>query len=226
MPTKPKVDSKTITKAKTEEEIRDFIKDCKNCHDPETVLKEFGESLTRSNNQDYLMMTMNGFKAVTLHEFTNGMLMTEVIPDKYRTFAIDMLRQLQLDYSCQTVGEKALAELATVNFIRILDIQEKMMESLDTQKAMSHRHNSCQNNLNIGHVNALNACERTMVELRLLNFLSKELDRAQRHYLMAIHTLIVMKQPLMQVNIKTDTTVIGQNQLVQTNGHAKFNNPI
>ena len=48
---------------------------------------------------------------------------------------------------------------------------------------------------------------------------SQELDRANRHYLASIQTLKAMKQSPMQDNIKTDTAIIGQNQLVQANSH-------
>jgi len=203
-------------------QIRDYLGQLRSHDDPEAILEEVGRTLmadVKEGNKQYPMISMDDFKAATLHEFNNGVLMAEVIPDKYRTFAIYMLRQLQQDYNCQTAAEKALAELATINYIHTLDLQQRIMEGLDTQKTMSHSHNSCERDINIGHAKALNACERTFVELKLLNILSKECDRANRQFLMTIQTLRVMKQPPLKVNIKTEAAVIGQNQIVQTNGH-------
>ena len=47
--------------------------------------------------------------------------------------------------------------------------------------------------------------------------MGKELDRANRHYLTAIQTLRMLKQPPMQLNIRANTAVVGQNQIVQAN---------
>lgn len=207
---------------KNTNQIRKEISKYKSGDDPEIILSEVGNGLAEAakNGRDPdLMATMSDFKALTLNEFSNGTLMTEVIPDKYRTFAIEMLRKLQQDYNCQTVAEKALAELATINYIRTLDLQERIMESLSTQKSMSYSHNSCERDLNIGHVKSLNACERTFIELKFLNILSKEYDRANRQFLMAIQTLKMMKQPPLKVSIRTESAVFGQNQIIQTNGH-------
>jgi hypothetical protein len=53
--------------------------------------------------------------------------------------------------------------------------------------------------------------------VQYLGVLSKDLDRAHNQYLTAVQTLKSYRQPALQVNIKTRTAVIGNNQLVQTN---------
>ena len=134
------------------------------------------------------------FKALTLKEFDNGMLMTTVIPEQYRTLAVDMSRKLQKEYDCQNVSEKATCELVTVNFVRVLEIQRKLNNVLGLGTTTQ--------NLN-----------------QYMAVLSKELDRANRHYQSILQTLRLMKQSPLQITVKAQTAVIGQNQLVQTNNN-------
>lgn len=135
-------------------------------------------------------------RAMTLFEFQNGALMVSSIPDQYRTFAVDMSRRLQEDYHCSLQSEKALAELATINFIRTIEVQRKITNFLD--------------------INSL-----TDNGVKYLAIMSKELDRANRHFLAAIQTLNMLKQPPVRVNVKADTAILGQNQFIQENKNVK-----
>ena len=132
------------------------------------------------------------FKAMTLGEFENGTLLTVAVPELYRTFAIDLMRRFHEEYKCQTPSEKATAELAAENYVRVLDLQRRMTNYLSKDSV-------------------------TDLGLRFLDILSKEMDRAQRHYLTTIQTLKSLRQPPMQLNIKASTAVVGQNQIVQSN---------
>lgn len=117
--------------------------------------------------------------------------MIGAVPERYRTFAIDFNRNLQKEFECQTPSEKATAELVTVNFIRTLEIQHKII----------WRHEQGVDE----------------IAMKYIAILSKELDRANRHYLNSLQTLKMLKQPTLEVNIKTQTAVVGQNQIVQAN---------
>lgn len=118
--------------------------------------------------------------------------MSSAIPEKYRAFCIDLSRSLQKEYQCEMPSEKATAELVAVNFIRTLEIQNKINSYLGRG-------------------------EITDMGVRYVAVLSKELDRANRHYLSSLQTLKMIKQPAIEVNIKTQTAVVGQNQIVQSN---------
>ena len=135
------------------------------------------------------------FKALTLLEFDNGMLMTLALPEHYETLAINMSRELQVEYGCKTISEKATAELIAINYCRTLEIQRRINSYLQE-----------------GSI--------TDMGVRFLGVLSKELDRANRHYLMAVQTLRAMKQPPLKLTIKTDTAILGKNQIIQANRQA------
>ena len=114
------------------------------------------------------------------------------IPEQYKTFGVDMMRQLQKEYNCTTISEKATAELATISYIRTLGVQSRINSYLGKG-------------------------ELTEIGVKFLAVMSKELDRANRHYLTAIQALRLLKQPPMQIKVSADTAIIGQNQVVQAN---------
>ena len=143
-------------------------------------------------NKSFDTSNIDLVKAMSLDEFENGVLLANSLPELSRTLAIDLMRKIQKEYLCTTPSEKATAELAALSYVRTLDIQRRIT-----------------NYLEIGTF--------TDLGVHYLDMLSKELDRANRHYLTAIQTLRTMKQPPLQFNIRADTAVVGQNQVVQTN---------
>lgn len=156
--------------------------------DPKRVSEKAKEELgnmAAGNHQ--ALSTSATYKYLTLSEFENGILMANTMPEKYQSFAIQMLRRLQEEYGCQTASEKATAEVVTINFIQILDLSQKMK----------------------------NVCEYsgTRIGQGCMAILSKELDRANRHYLESLQVLKRLKQAPLQVNINAN---IGQNQVIQT----------
>jgi len=200
---------KTANKLKTLEEVKNELNErLHTIYDPDAVLREAQEKIEKpkllSNEDDdgpdeednQLTEKDPLFKAMTLSEFHNGALMVSGVPEQYRTFGIDMFRKIQEEYSCITISEKAIAELATINYIRTLEIQRRITAYLDM--------NSLTDN-----------------GVKYLAIISKELDRANRHFLTAIQTLRMIKQPSFNVNIKTNTAIVGQNQLIQENQNVK-----
>lgn len=130
------------------------------------------------------------FKAMTLYEFENGVLLTTAVSEAYKTLAIDLSHKLQKDFDCQSNAEKSLAEIATINYIRTLDIQRRMTNYLEK-----------------GSI--------TDIGVRFLDVMSRELDRANRHYIQSVEALKMFKQPPMNLKINANTAVVGQNQVVQ-----------
>lgn len=195
MPIKVKTTDKAIIPKKTSEEIRSFLSKCKIGNDPDLILQEVYKEFSDSKSDKLATNVMdNAFKAITLFEFENGALMTTVIQEGYKTFGVDMMRKVQEEYACETIIEKATAELATINYIRTLEVQRRITAYLDM--------NSLTDN-----------------GVKYLAIMSKELDRANRHYLTAVQVLRSLKQVPFQLTVKANTAVIGQNQLVQANSH-------
>jgi hypothetical protein len=58
---------------------------------------------------------------------------------------------------------------------------------------------------------------------RYLAMLWKELDRANRHYLTSLNTLLEMKKPQMSINVKTKNAYFSQNQQINNNNQEDEN---
>ncbi|MFH0936930.1 MAG: hypothetical protein V1808_01400 [Candidatus Daviesbacteria bacterium] len=183
--------TKTLVPVKTLDQIKDRIGEFRSGYDPKHALEKADKELGDNNGAQVTDPESFVFKALTLYEFHNGVLLTTVVSEQYKTLAIDMSRNLQKEFNCQNSAEKGLAEIATINYIRTLDIQRRINNYLEK-----------------GSINDTG--------VRFLDVMSKELDRANRHYLVAVEALKVFKQPSMQLKISANTAVVGQNQLVQT----------
>lgn len=128
--------------------------------------------------------------AMSLYEFDNAGLLVTGVSEEYRTFVNDFSKKLQLENDCQKESEKSLAHITALNYVRIMQIQARIKAYLSK-----------------GSV--------TDTGVGYLNVMSKELDRAERHYLTSLQALRILKMPQMEVNIRTQTAIVGQNQAVQ-----------
>lgn len=200
---------------KSMDEMIEEVKRYQTNDEPEAVLKEASKWVNSYKDPEMLPVSMDFFKASTLNEFNNGVLMCEGIFEQFRPLAISFMRGLIKDYDCQTAGERATAELATMEYIRCLELNQRMKESFFHQDALGRQH-GCGNS-SFADYKSCGACRKLDIEQRLFETMGKELDRAHRHFHAAIQTLRMAKQPPLQVNVRTDTAVIGQNQQVQTN---------
>jgi hypothetical protein len=137
-----------------------------------------------------------------------------VVDDK--DLQADLLEQLTQEYDCQTPSELTLVNIASVNYTHYFKILQQINSCEISLQALYYGHHNCGPD-GYHPVNSINGCKRSQFELLRLGILSKEADRVFRHYLNAINTLRRMKQLPIQINIKTQTAVFGQNQVVQAN---------
>jgi len=181
-----------LVKIKSIGEIKKTMSEMSLGFDSKYILRRAEEEMKDFKKDTRVASNTNYYKAMTLFEFDKGVLLLNSTPDLHRVFALEFSKNLQAEYSCKTPSEKSIAEIISLNFVRILDIQQKINAYLEMKTI---------NPNGIGY----------------LNVMSKELDRAQRHYLTSLQALKMLKTPLLEVNIKTQTAVVGQNQIVQSN---------
>jgi len=108
---------------------------------------------------------------------------------KYKTLIKEFSHEIIKDYSCVNSIEKALAEVIANAYVRIIDNSQRLN-------------------------NQLNASEITQISNIYIANLSKQIDRANRQYISAIMTLKQMKSPLVELNIRTNTAFISENQQI------------
>ncbi len=148
--------------------------------------KKEGHKFTDDKNDAVL-------KAMALYEFDKGVLMSMGLTDTAQPFAIQLSQDYQKEYKCETVSRRSLAELAALNYCRILDIQRRISSYLGRG-------------------------EFTDMGVKYLSMLSKDLDRAQRHYLTSMHALEMGLQQPLTVSIRTNTANIAGQQAIQQVG--------
>jgi hypothetical protein len=176
-------------------DIREMMDQVTISDDPVSILKDAKKEIESSEigvSSKSASWESTLCKAMSLFEFDKGVLMSSAVPERLRTFSIEFSRNLQKEYKCENPSEKATAELVAINFVRTLDIQTRINGYLGRG-------------------------EITDMGVRYLAVLSKELDKANRHYLNSLQTLKMIKLPALEVNIKTQTAIVGQNQLIQAN---------
>jgi len=133
------------------------------------------------------------FSALCLDEFNNGLQLGHAVPSHAEAFAVDLSHQLQNQYQCTTPSKKSLAHMAALNYCRIFSIQRQI-------------HNVSGNG------------RLTDLGIKYLTIMSKELDRAQRHYLTTIQALEIGLQPAIKLSIRTQTANIASQQAIQQVG--------
>jgi len=185
-----------IVKTKSLDEIKDSIKNSDTGFDARYILRQANKEIEELKEPKMFTSDTNYYKAMTLFEFDKGVLLLNSIPELHKVFALEFSKNLQNEYKCISPSEKSLAELITLNFVRTLAVQSKIQ--------------------NLFGNNGL-----SKLDIQYLAILSKELDRAERHYLTSLQALRMLKMPLLTVNIKTQTAIVGQNQIVQANNNDK-----
>ena len=116
--------------------------------------------------------------------------LTEGFPERLRGGAKEICKQFIHDFDCKNNAEKILAETAAIAFMRYLDGSRRLNGCMDVDEYISDG--------------------RT----RYLGYLSKQMDRAHRQYLSTIMTLKQLKAPTIEMNIKTNTAFVSQNQQI------------
>ena len=124
-----------------------------------------------------------------MHEFDKHYLLAESLTPRFSTMAIRMVKSIIKEYDCRTVLEKSLAEIIASSFCRVLHLSTNLNRNLSGDSI---------------------SISQTFVNY--YNFLSKEIDKANRQYLNALTTLQQIKSPSIKVNLKAETAIVGQNQ--------------
>ncbi|MCX6791876.1 MAG: hypothetical protein NT149_02460 [Candidatus Gottesmanbacteria bacterium] len=126
--------------------------------------------------------------------------------------------QLQREYQCQTPSERSLATVASIAYRHFIGIREQIINSEGKISSLYYAHMTCRED-SFHPYNPNNACNIMQREIQRLSVLSKESDRAYRQYITSLHVLRMMKQAPLQITVKAQTAIIGQNQLIQANTH-------
>lgn len=208
MPQKKKI-SKALTKQQTEDvqyweklikegkavdKIKKIVHRFKSDIDPDHVYRKLAKLMPKSAKDEELDSEENKIvdQAFVCSGFENNYSMIEAVEERYRGLIINFKRQLIQEYNCQSYSEKALVDIVVNSYARVFTYSKKFLCLKDSQYLSNERNG-------------------------FLSVLSKETDRANRHFLTALETLKQFKQPEMKINVKTKNAFIAQNQQINAN---------
>lgn len=152
-------------------------------------------------------------------------ILNDVLYDQHKSLAEKMIKQLEIEYACTSWNLKLLCRAATLAYLSILENKQLIKESLEYQQKLAAGHTCGKNNIFYSDINKHHAyfgccaCNRAKIETEKYKTLTKELDRAYKHFYTALQELRLMKQTPLQVTVKANTAVIGNQQAVQVNSH-------
>lgn len=186
---------KNLAKRYTKAEAKDIIRSLSN--DPDNILEtitKLVQQYRNSNKRDQNALFPELFQKLKQGEFALGLEthrpLAETVSKQYEPMVIGFAQQLVKEYRCNTPSEKALAQVIAGAYARI--IQYSMVFN-----------NSC---TRMGFL--------TSEKVGFYNMISKEIDRAQRHFISSFVTLKQLKSPNIELNVKAKTAFVSQNQQI------------
>ncbi len=163
-------------------------------------LQEYEANLNNSTDLDI-------YNTVT-NEFSDALLLCDTLFEQHKSQAVKMMQELEIEYNCSAASEKKTCVVLAVSYIRILELKQMMKESYIFQQELTAAHTCGDANIFYSDLQrhkayfGCRACNRGKIEVQKYAILSKEMDRATKHYLMAVQTLRMMKQTPIGVKVQ------------------------
>ncbi len=133
------------------------------------VNKFFDDEFTKLNDEEKKIF-IEELQEIFLAKGVNSYITIATITSKkYRDLVINFSKQLVEEYKCKTVAQKALAQIATIEYVRMIDNSYKLNYALEQSFPVNER-------------------------IRLASFLSKEVDKSQKQFMKAITELEKTKE--------------------------------
>lgn len=200
-------ESRALIKQMTPEEF-DLVKNSfVKSHGSKEIIRKLGEDLLPSiksgkpPDKEAIKRAIPTLrKALTAYGLDSHIPLEETADEKYRPLIAEFSYQLIREYDCKTSGEKALAELVVSAYARILLYSQRLNGAMSGESTK---------------------ISKQCIEYYLM--LSKELDRANRHFITALTTLKQLKTPSLEISVKAKTAFVAQNQQLNVNPPNKDN---
>lgn len=182
------VSTKTVTR--TIQETKDFMISS-GLYNPDKIMESFAENMDKNTGKKMSKELCEDYQdvAMTLGLDTH-LPVADSVPEEYRPFLVNMTREIEHDYDCQTAVEKSLAETIASSHVRVIYYSRRLNDLIRGE--------------------SLPKKDKT----NFYNFIGKEIDRAQRQLNSSILTLKQVKVSSQPCNITAKTAFIAQNQQI------------
>ncbi len=192
--------NKKITTNSLNQMKEDVIKSLKLIDDPNTIITEFNKLHSKNNkNKNNKELNETLVKASVALGLDTHIPVLYAIYKGYRSLAIEFANNLIKEFKVHNENEKAVVHMIVISYIRCMVLSEEITKILEDGKISE--------NINKFYAHT-----------------SKDLDRAHRQFASALTLLKELKSPAIQVNVKTNTAFIAQNQQLN-NQQYENNNP-
>lgn len=191
-----KKEEATPAKKYSMEEARDYIINNLTTVDTKTTLKKFSNKYLPKIYEGNISKDQENEMLKEITEISQslgvetGFSLMKGVGDEYYGLALEVKKNLQKEFNCQSYSEKMLVDLVASSYISKLHYTNLLRLN---QKSSSSEHTGYRNSA------------------------SKEIDRAHRQFISAIETLKLMKQPALKVNIKTNNAFVSEKQQFNNN---------
>lgn len=199
-------DKKEITKYKPEESKKEALSAISFPNNKDALIKELTQDIipkqldSKYEKDEVVKKRFTDKSMLLLRIFENEshVALMESFTENYRMFSKEMADDLIKEFNCTKEYEKALAKLMVNAYIRVLDNSRRLNNELESREITPNK------NIYIAN-------------------LSKQIDRANRQYISALITLKQLKSPQVEMNIKTNTAFISNNQQINVNKDENIN---
>jgi hypothetical protein len=179
----------------------DFINNVSATCDPQRNIKRFAKNLypkSMITGEEFTEEEQGEFYNLAMsYGIDNGFSILESVDVGCRGMIYRLRKELIKEFNCTTYSEKALVDLAISAYARNVTYSKKLL-CLRDNKYLTHERNG------------------------LMSMLSKEIDKANRHFITAIETLKQFKQPQLKINVKTKNAFIAEKQQFNNNQNEKI----
>lgn len=181
--------TKEIKMKWTPESAKDFVDGiAKTDANPEQIMTKLAEQLSSYGTPNWKFREALD-NALMIYGLDNHKPISDTVDKRYKPLVREFSRQLIQEYDCKISSEKALAQIVAGAYARIIEYSKELNNCMWQKWPENNRFNC------------------------FLLF-SKELDRAERHFITALMALKQLKSPSVEFNIKAKTAFVAQNQQI------------
>lgn len=161
------------------------------------VFHEYKDAKNEEEKEAKLQVFNDRFsKALYIYGLYNHAAITTTVNESYRPLVVEMSDQIIKDFDCTCAHEKALAEMIASSYVRYIQYSTdfrgaEQIEFLSKEKTQFY----------------------TMY--------SNEADKAHRQFTVALTTLKQLKSPTPQINVRTNTAFVAENQQLNAFSESK-----
>lgn len=183
-----------VPKFTTEETKRMLTEDLKIENDPRALLKNFGDEVlpayfTKDEKKKISQEDFNdkANKVMIAFGVDTHLPLAHALGTRYQGLALELVNRLKKEHNCQTTSEIMLAETIALSHARALELSNRFSGFREIEYLSSEKNG-------------------------YYGLIAKEIDRAHRRMMHSLLLLKQIKQPIVEVNIKTKNTFLAQNQ--------------